>query len=192
MGVYGRVGRTLDVSDSRQPEKSLQRAEIVDFYEHASPDLHRLLSRRLGNAEDAREVAHDAFEKLLRQAEREDIRDLRRFFFTMANRMALDVLRRREVRRRVLREHAVDARDEAQTEGDPQRILLGRERLMAVQRALAALPVKTRHVFLLHRFEGHTYAEIARQVGLSQKSVEYHMTRALTTISTVADSPHEG
>ena len=88
------------MSDSRPSEGPLQRAEIVDFYEHASPDLHRLLSRRLGNAEDAREVAHDAFEKLLRQAEREDIRDLRRFFFTMANRMALDVLRRREVRRR--------------------------------------------------------------------------------------------
>ena len=69
---------------------------------------------------------------------------------------------------------------------------MGRERLSIVQRVLAALPRKTQHVFLLHRFEGYTYAEIARQVGLSQKSVEYHMNRALMAISTVAEAPDEG
>ena len=94
------------MSDSRQPKKQLQKAEIVDFYDHASPDLHRFLTRKLGNGEEAEEVAHDAFEKLLRQVEHENIKDLRRFFFTMANRMALDALRRREVQGRFLREPA--------------------------------------------------------------------------------------
>ena len=180
------------MSDSRQPEKPLQKAEIVDFYDHASPDLHRLLARKLGNPDEAREVAHDAFEKLLRQAQHETIRDLRRFFFTMANRMALDVLRRREVQGRFLRAQPDDDNGDLHTEDDPERILIGRERLEAVQQILAALPGKTRHVFLLHRFEGHTYAEISQQVGLSQKSVEYHMNRALMSISTIAEAPEEG
>ena len=180
------------MSDSQQPEKPLQKAEIVDFYDHASPDLHRLLARKLGNPDEAREVAHDAFEKLLRHAERETIKDLRRFFFTMANRMALDVLRRREVQDRYPRAQPVDDGGDLHSEDDPERILIGRERLSALQQVLAALPVKTRHVFLLHRFEGYTYAAISRQVGLSQKSVEYHMNRALMAISTVAESPDEG
>ena len=180
------------MSDSRQPKKQLQKAEIVDFYDHASPDLHRFLARKLGNGEEAEEVAHDAFEKLLRQVEHENIKDLRRFFFTMANRMALDALRRREVQGRFLREQPVDDQQDLHTQDDPERILLGRERLSIVQRVLAALPRKTQHVFLLHRFEGYTYAEIARQVGLSQKSVEYHMNRALMAISTVAEAPDEG
>ena len=175
------------MSDSSKP---LQKAQIVDFYDHASPDLKRLLVRRLGDGEEAQEVAQDAFEKLLRQAEREDIKDLRRFFFTMANRLALDVLRRREVQSRFLREQQADQRDSS-THDDPERILLGRERLATVRNVLGALPRKTRHVFLLHRFEGYTYAEIARQVGLSQKSVEYHMNRALMAISTVAEAPEE-
>jgi RNA polymerase sigma factor (sigma-70 family) len=178
------------VSDPRQP-KPLKKAEIVDFYDHASPDLHRLLARKLGNPEEAQEVAHDAFEKLLRQAEHETIRDLRRFFFTMANRMALDVLRRREVQGRFLRAQPVDD-DDLHTGDNPERILIGRERLAAVQRALAVLPGKTRHIFLLHRFEGHTYAEISRQVGVSKKSVEYHMNRALMAISMVAEASAEG
>ena len=183
---------TCEVSVSRQPENLLQKAEIVDFYDHASPDLHRLLARRLGNSEEAQEVAHDAFEKLLRQAQRENIRDLRRFFFTMANRMALDVLRRREVQGRFLRTQPVEINSDLHGEDDPERILIGRERLAAVQQVLAALPGKTRHVFLLHRFEGLTHAEISRQVGLSQKSVEYHMNRALMAISTLVESLDEG
>lgn len=180
------------VSDSGQPEKPLKKAQIVDFYDHASPDLHRLLARKLGDVEEAQEVAHDAFEKLLRQAEREDIKDLRRFFFTMANRMALDVLRRRAVQSRFLGEQPAGDEQDLRTGDDPERILLGREMLARVQSALGALPSKTRHVFLLHRFEGYTYAEIARQIGLSQKSVEYHMNRALVAISTVAEAPDEG
>ena len=54
------------MSDSRQPKKVLQKTEVVDFYDHASPDLHRLLARKLGDGKEAHEVAHDAFEKLLK------------------------------------------------------------------------------------------------------------------------------
>lgn len=181
------------MGDSRPKNKPLKKAQIVDFYDHASSDLHRMLARKLGSQEEAKEIAHDAFEKLLHLAERQDIKDLRRFFFTMANRMALDVLRRREVQNRFLRSQPVgNDNDRGQlSEDDPERILLGRERLKKVQQVLADLPVKTRHIFLLHRFESHTYAEISRQMGLSRKSVEYHMNRALIAISKVTELSDE-
>ena len=170
----------------RHVRKEKQRAEVVQLYDHALPDLHRLLARKLGNAEEAREVAQDTFEKLLRQAEREDIRDVRRLAFTVANRLALDVLRRRRVKVRYLHQQGL-ASDEAATGDDPEWVSMGREQLLAVQRALTALPEKTRHVFLLHRFESYTYIEIARQLGLSQKSIEYHMNRALTAVTAAVD-----
>ncbi|MDE0348174.1 MAG: RNA polymerase sigma factor [Gammaproteobacteria bacterium] len=155
----------------------------MDLYRDVSPELHRLLVRKLGNSGEAEEIAHDAFEKLLRLDGREDIADLRRFFFTMANRMALDVLRRRQMQDRHTREHLAVEVGERTIEDDPERVLIRRERLTTVQRALAGLPSKTRYVFLLHRFEGYTYGEIAKTVQLSQKSVEYHMNRALQAIS---------
>lgn len=164
-----------------QSNKQNQRAEVIQLYDHALPDLRRLLERKLGDAEEASEVAQDTFEKLLRQAEREEIRDVRRLAFTVANRLALDVLRRRRVRGRHL-EHD-ETLGEAAGGDDPKRLLIGREELQAVQRALTALPAKTRHVFLLHRFESFSYVEIARQLGLSPKSVEYHMSRALAAIT---------
>lgn len=167
------------MADSQQSNK--QRAEVIQLYDHALPDLRRLLERKLGDADEASEVAQDTFEKLLRQAEREEIRDVRRLAFTVANRLALDVLRRRRVRARHLERN--EARGEAADGGDPKRLLIGREELQAVQQALTALPAKTRHVFLLQRFESFSYVEIARQLGLSQKSVEYHMSRALAAIA---------
>jgi RNA polymerase sigma-70 factor (ECF subfamily) len=60
--------------------------------------------------------------------------------------------------------------------------LVAERQLELVQGALAALPEKTRYVFLLHRFEGHTYATIAARLGLSAKAVEYHMSRALDAV----------
>ena len=172
---------------ARQPDGQGKLAEIVQLYDDASPELYRLLVRRLGNAEEAREVAQDTFEKLLRRAEREDVRDVRRLTFTVANRLALDVLRRRRVKARYVVQHGNTDTDRI-NEDDPERVSMGREQLDAVRRALSVLPAKTRHIFLLHRFESYTYVEIARHVGVSPKSVEYHMNRALAAVSNAVDS----
>ena len=163
-------------------EKPQKSAEIVELYGDASPELRRLLARKLGNNEEAEEIAQDAFEKLLRLDGGEDIEDLRRFFFTMANRMAVDVLRRRRMQDRHARAQPGVEGGQRHNVDDPERVLIGRERLTAAQRALTALPSKTRYVFLLHRFEGYTYAEIAKTIHLSKKTVEYHMNRALRAI----------
>ena len=45
--------------------------------------------------------------------------------------------------------------------------------------ALHQLPDQTREIFLLSREKGMKYSEIATQMGLSVKSVEYHIGKAL-------------
>ena len=182
------MDNTLKCGSKAEPapaDKRCNRADVVQLYGHASPELHRLLVRKLGSAEEARDVAQDTFERLLRQAERGDIRDVRRLAFTVANRLALDVLRRRRTRERPPLQ-TVPPDEQADPNG-PERKLMDDEQLLAVQRTLTALPAKTRHVFLLHRFEAYTYHDIAKELGLSRKSVEYHMNRALTAISTAVE-----
>jgi len=49
----------------------------------------------------------------------------------------------------------------------------------ALESALALLPEKTRLVFQMSRFEQRTTSEIARQLGLSDRAVEYHITQSL-------------
>jgi RNA polymerase sigma-70 factor (family 1) len=46
--------------------------------------------------------------------------------------------------------------------------------------ALQQLPDKTREVFILNRFEQLTIREIAIRLDLSEKTIEYHLSRSLT------------
>lgn len=50
---------------------------------------------------------------------------------------------------------------------------------IALQQALALLPEKTRQVFQMSRFDQKSASEIAEQLGLTQRAVEYHITQAL-------------
>jgi RNA polymerase sigma-70 factor (family 1) len=49
----------------------------------------------------------------------------------------------------------------------------------ALGNALNLLPEKTRLVFQMSRFEQRSTAEIAQQLGLSDRAVEYHITQSL-------------
>jgi RNA polymerase sigma-70 factor (family 1) len=51
-----------------------------------------------------------------------------------------------------------------------------------LEKGIANLPEKCRIVFLLSREENKTYAEIAAELNISQKTVEAHMSKALSTL----------
>lgn len=49
---------------------------------------------------------------------------------------------------------------------------------VALNKALSHLPEKTRTIFKLSRFEKYPVKDIARQLGLTEKAVEYHITQS--------------
>lgn len=51
-----------------------------------------------------------------------------------------------------------------------------------LERAMRAMPRRTREVFLAHRLEDMPYSEIAERTGLSLRAVERHMARAIGAI----------
>ena len=56
-----------------------------------------------------------------------------------------------------------------------------------IEQALLALPIRTRAIFLLHRVDGLSYAEIAERCGISGKQVERHIARAMLRIDRALD-----
>ena len=44
------------------------------------------------------------------------------------------------------------------------------------------MPEKTRRIFIMSRYEGKSYLTIAQETGLSVKSVEFHISKALTML----------
>ncbi len=51
-----------------------------------------------------------------------------------------------------------------------------------LRQALSKMPEKTRRIFIMSRYEGKSYLTIAQETGLSVKSVEFHISKALTML----------
>ena len=62
---------------------------------------------------------------------------------------------------------------------DPSETLQSNNLEASYQKVLSAMPEKRREVFLASRFDGLKYSEIAEKLGLSQKTVEAHMSAAI-------------
>lgn len=61
----------------------------------------------------------------------------------------------------------------------PDEVLETNQRLARVRTGLNELSPRTREIFLMHRFDGLKYVEIAETLSISVSAVEKHMARAM-------------
>ena len=64
----------------------------------------------------------------------------------------------------------------------PLGILIEKELEEKIKNAISHLPVESREVFKLSRFEGKTYEEIASALSISVNTVKYHIKNALSKL----------
>ena len=106
----------------------------------------------------------------------EDIREPRAFLTTVARRVMVSHLRRREVERAYLDALAHLPENLAPS---PEERAIVLETLMEIDRILDGLPAKVRQAFLWAQLDGLSYAEIAERLGVSLSSVKQYMARAI-------------
>ncbi len=162
------------------------------LFETWYPRLVRSIRRRLGSADDAEDVAQEAFVRLLRETPN----DAPAWLFAVAGRLAIDqhraTTRRREAAERphtLLRPSENGAGD---FEADEQ--MLRTERVLAVRAVLRMLAARDRDLLMLHH-DGFPYREIASRLGVAPASVGSLLTRAhrrfLTHYETRYGTPSE-
>lgn len=66
--------------------------------------------------------------------------------------------------------------------GSAEEELIGKELHQLLKSAIEDLPDETRRVFELSRYEGYSYDEISRELGISVNTVKYHIKRALSIL----------
>lgn len=151
------------------------------FQEYYQPLCH-LSIQYLEDEEEAKEVVQEAFVKLweIRQNLDPDS-NIRNFLFTLVKNSCLNLLKRRQI---LLRHHEKIRRLEMHYQyeslarmGDDY--LEFNELKEKIDIAIRKLPEHCRVVFEMSRFEELKNREIAENLGVTQKTVEAHLTKAL-------------
>jgi RNA polymerase sigma-70 factor (ECF subfamily) len=100
----------------------------------------------------------------------------RAFLFTVVRNRAFDYVRA-ELRRSTSLDGA--AALPLRADQQPDHLTQFEELYHDVEGALDALPHRRRQIYVMHRFEGKKYGEIATELGLSTRTVEAQMYRAI-------------
>jgi RNA polymerase sigma-70 factor (ECF subfamily) len=152
----------------------------IDFemlYREQAPRLQRRLRAKLRSAEDARDLVQDAFARLL--GARSIPREPAAFLNRIVRNLVVDRARRLATRGP---EVALTITDGPRVEAT-QSEAIELEQTRALYRAsVGALPNRTREVFLLHRIDGLAYKDIAEMLGISIRTVEWHVAEAIVRI----------
>jgi len=132
-------------------------------------------TRKLRSRQQAEDLAHDAFVRVLENQQAE-VEQPRAYLHQTARNIAVDGYRR-EDRRQSLEQQALDL---GPAPGDdPEAFVNALQLADSVERALAELPLNCRQVFIWQKLEGLTQAEIAERMGLTKNMVEKYMIRTL-------------
>jgi len=156
----------------------------------STPSLHRvvgelyaqhhgwvvqLLRRKLGNQDQALDLAQDTFVRILRSEQVPLLREPRAYLNTVASRLCGQYFRRQALERAYLESLAAL---EPQFLPSPETRLLVLEALDAVGQVLDGLGARVREVFLLSQLDGLTYPQIAERLDLSVNVVQKAMLKA--------------
>ncbi len=151
------------------------------FHEYFQPLCH-LSNHYLEDEDEAKEVVQDAFVKLWEIREHLDKdSNLRNFLFTLVKNNCLNRLKRKQI---LLKHHEkikwmeMHYQYESLTRMGSDYLEFD-ELKEKIDLAIKKLPEHCRIVFEMSRFEELKNREIAEKLGVTQKTVEAHLTKAL-------------
>jgi len=182
---------TARAEEPAEPARAADRLAALFDAHHGA--LYRLARRMVADAEEARDLAQEAFLRAARSAHSVPTDDAgaRAWLMRVVVNLCRDRRRRLAVRRRaaesVLRPDAA----EASPESGPESRAVART---AVQAALAALPPRRRAVVVLHELDERPVAEVARLLGIARVTVRWHLAAGRKQLAAHLSSggSHEG
>ncbi|MET1117216.1 MAG: sigma-70 family RNA polymerase sigma factor [Comamonas sp.] len=140
-------------------------------------ELLRFLQGAVRDRETAADLAQESYARVLAvQQSGETVAEPRALLYRTARNLVIDQHRRSEVRGQHL---ALEAENGDAAIGpaawEPEAAAMSAQSVQALLAAIAALPLRCREAFILHKFDGLSQAEVARRMGISVTMVERHL-----------------
>jgi RNA polymerase sigma-70 factor (ECF subfamily) len=145
--------------------------------------LERIVSKILKRADaNVQDIVQDTFLHCYESASTQEIQYPKAFMARTAANLALNRVQRADVR---LVDHVEDIEaldvysDNDLSDNPVEASYAARERFLEFCNAVELLPGKCRQAFLLKRVYGLSQSDIARQMGISESTVEKHVAKGL-------------
>jgi RNA polymerase sigma-70 factor (ECF subfamily) len=137
-------------------------------------NIRNFLYYRSGNIETAEDLLQDVFLRLWENKEKIREESVGGYLYTIAANLIKNHYRRNEISYQF-----INSLTQKNNSESPEFLMEMQEFDHRLQQTLAAMPGKSRDVFLMNRIDGLTYGEIADRLQLSIKAVEKRMHKAL-------------
>ena len=160
---------------------------LVALYMTRRADLIRFFTLRTASLEEAQDIVQDIYLKIV-DLPSDGVQNHAAFLYRLGTNVMIDRIRQK--RRSAAREEAyfdivVDVNNQiGRAEASAQEVAIdARRRLARLLAAIEALPPRRRQVFVMHKLDGLSYAEIAARLNVSRSAVEKHMMAALKRLA---------
>ena len=159
-----------------RPKAAARSALVSDLFRDNNRALVRFLLTHLSNEQEAREVAQEAYVRLLQLDQPEAISFLRTYLFRTALNLAIDRVRRR---RRTECIERIDLFDECSTDASVEQAVLAEQEVALLKLAVQELKPKCRRAFVLHKFYERSVVDVATEMDLTPRMVRSYIARAV-------------
>ena len=130
------------------------------------PKLKAALLKSFGpGPPDPDDVIQQAFQNLMERSDREEINNVHAFLWRTARNIVLGFKRRNSAHAKYDFEIEQIFFPQRGENSPPESILIAKEELETINRALQHMPVKRRRAFILNKVEGLSVSEVARRLG---------------------------
>jgi RNA polymerase sigma-70 factor (ECF subfamily) len=172
----GAEGPCASLTDAKQ----ILLTRLFQRYQRA---LFRHLKSLVSSHDDAADLVQECYARLLRHPHAVQSEDAAwAYLHRTATNLARDHFRRRMSHQA---DHHVDIEGMVlpADEPTPDRAVAWDETIASIKQGLLRLPTLTRRVYILSRFRGKTYSQIAAILGISSRTVERKMSEAMEELA---------
>ena len=147
-------------------------------FEQYAAELHRFLLHRLQRSQDAADLAQEVYLRLTRIENLDWVRKPRAYLYGVASHVVSEFRMRMQRDPVTFDSEAVERLADDSECATPEDLGEQLDAQRGLQRILAQLPPTHLAVLLLHKRDGLSYEEVARELGLSVHTVHKYVTQA--------------
>lgn len=158
------------------PAIAIRQDQIAELFRNHHDTIVNFLVQRVNCPDTAQDLSQETYIRLLRQDTLAHADNLTGYLFRTAERLAIDFIRQHQ-----------RAAGKTQVIDDslpcpqilPEDFAILRQQYERLLQAITSLPSQCRHILLLRKVDALSYAEIAQQLGISEKTVQRQLVKAM-------------